>query len=144
MADKRRTMRWVFLGGGGAIVAAAATFLAFQGLEDADKWASVLSFFVGFAGLVVAVFGLLPEKRPAPAQSVTGSTIGGGVTQVHGVRGNLRIGSPPAAPRASGPDDARPPRPASETTGRQSVAGSDVKGSLNQISEVGGDAEVNP
>ncbi|WP_436533157.1 hypothetical protein [Actinoplanes sp. HUAS TT8] len=133
---------WWIAAGGVLLVAGVVGFLAVQTLDDADKWASVLSAVVAMAGLAVSVLALI-EGRSDPGrggQSVTGTSVGGGVRQVRGVDGSVRIGSagraaaPPVAPAAIGDGGG--------TDGGQSVDRSRVSGSVDQIDQVGGDVEV--
>lgn len=127
--------------GGALLVVGVVGFLALQGLGDADKWASVLSAVVAVVGLAVGVVTSV-GGRPRPGrggQSVTGSTVGGGVRQVRGVGGNVRIGpasfvSAPSATGAPATDD--------DDVGGQSVQGSQVSGSVDQIDQVAGDVDL--
>jgi hypothetical protein len=131
--------------GGVLLVAGVVGFLAVQSLDDADKWASVLSAVVAVVGLAVGVVTSV-GGRPRPGrggQSVTGSTVGGGVRQVRGVGGSVQIG--PAAPAAAASTaGARTPPAATDGDGGdgQSVDRSQVSGSVDQIDQVGGDVEL--
>ncbi|WP_182897168.1 hypothetical protein [Microbispora sp. H10830] len=51
------------LGAGSAL----AVYLSMVGLDKADKLASVIGLFVGLAGLVVGVWGLLLTRQEPPA-----------------------------------------------------------------------------
>lgn len=165
MAGMRgRVLAWA---GGVTVLAVAAglgAYFAVAGLGQASQVSSVAAMFVGLAGLVVAACGIGLAHRDAqnlPAgadrgQRVDRSTIFGGVTQVRGVRGSVRLGGPsrrfPA--RASGADDspAVAPGPASSGAaappdgaaagGSQSVTGSQVGGEVRQVDDVGGDVDV--
>jgi hypothetical protein len=67
-----RALVWV----GGTIAVAAATalgtYFTVVGLDKADKLASVVGAFVGFAGLVLSTYGLVSMRRdaspPSPAE----------------------------------------------------------------------------
>ena len=154
---------------GGAVAVAAVAglgvYFAVAGLDKADKLASVAGTFIGLAGLVVSVYGIFQTRREAPGssaagsgQSVTGSTVAGGVTQVKGVTGSVRIGGVPThsstAPPASAPaapssvSELTPSgapeavSEASEPAGRQSVADSQAGGEVTQVDGVGGDVDI--
>jgi hypothetical protein len=60
-----------------------AVFLASQGLDGADKWASVLSLFVGLGGLVLAVLALRSARGGTRASVRTGD-VSGNVTGIKG------------------------------------------------------------
>ncbi|WP_242625398.1 hypothetical protein [Krasilnikovia cinnamomea] len=133
---------------GGVLVAGLGAFLVVEGLDKADKWASVFGLFVGLAGLGLAVAGTVGGRRHAGGQSVTDSTIGGGVAQVRGVRSNVRIGpgtAPPAAAAAAASPSA-PSASASSPSGGdgdgQSVTRSSTAGPVRQVDDVGGDVEL--
>jgi hypothetical protein len=137
--------KWVAAFAGGVLVAGLGFFLTAQGLDKADKLASVLGLFVGLIGLGLAVFGGAGARRQVGGQSVTDSTIGGSVTQVRGVRGNLRVGpsapaGSPVAPPLSAPT-AAPPAGGDLGEG-QAVTRSSTAGPVRQIDDVGGDAEL--
>ncbi|MET8042220.1 hypothetical protein ABZU25_15340 [Micromonospora sp. NPDC005215] len=140
--------RWWRVGvclAGGLILLAVGVWGALTHLDAADKVASVVGGVGAVFGLALSVYGVaLARRSPASGgQSVTGSTVGGGLVQARGVRGNLRIG--PAGAPPPGPEEA-PPRaqPASTAprAGGQSVAGSQVAGSVQQVQDVGGDADL--
>ena len=70
MAGMRgRVLAWA----GGAVAVAAAVglgvYFAVAGLDKADKLASVASMFIGLAGLVASVYGMLQARRDAPGSS---------------------------------------------------------------------------
>jgi hypothetical protein len=161
-----RVLAWA---GGAVTVAAAAglgVYFAVAGLDKADKLASVAGAFIGLAGLVASVYGVVQARRDAPGsssaaveggQSVAGSTVARGVTQVRGITGSVRIGDAPspsaAAPAApaspvpstSGLAPSGVPEPVPEAPGRgggQSVTDSQVGGDVTQVDGVGGDVDV--
>ncbi|WP_161627981.1 hypothetical protein [Microbispora catharanthi] len=107
------------LGAGSAL----AVYLSMVGLDKADKLASVIGLFVGLAGLVVGVWGLLLTRQepPAPASGagtvdnavdsavnrdvraavhneISGGTIHGPVIQGHTISGPVVSGPRPAVP----------------------------------------------
>jgi hypothetical protein len=98
-------------------------FLAVQGLDKADKWASVIGLFVGLAGLGLAAAGAVDGRRRAGQQSVTDATIGGGVAQVRGVHGSVRIGPGATPPAPSAPS---PPAPAPASASARGDEGQSV------------------
>src|SRR6266496_2770325 len=152
---------------GGAVTVAVAAglgvYFAVAGLDKADKLASVAGAFIGLAGLVASVYGMVQARRDAPGsssaageggQSVAGSTVARGVTQVSDVTGSVRIGD---APSSSPVAPAAPASPVpSSTSGRplsgvvgapgggggQSVTDSQVGGDVTQVDGVGGDVDV--
>jgi drug/metabolite transporter (DMT)-like permease len=141
--------RWVVAFAGGVLVAVIGAFLAVQGLDKADKWASVAGLFVGLAGLGLAAAGAVDGRRHAGRQSVTDSTIGGGVFQVSGVDGSVRIGpgtasaTPPAPPTgAAAPSSAAPASAPTDGDEGQSVTRSSTAGPVRQVNDVGGDVEL--
>jgi hypothetical protein len=163
MAGKSgRALTWA---GGLVMLAAAAglgAYFAVAGLDQASKVSSVAVMFIGLAGLVAAAYGIVrahgdaqnTSAGAAGGQRVEGSTTAGGVTQVRGVKGDVRLGTPPprspsvkrgspagssAAPGLS-PSGALEPAPG--TGGGQSVAGSQVGGEVRQVDDVDGDVDV--
>jgi hypothetical protein len=163
-AMRGRVLAWA---GGVVVLAVAAglgTYFVVAGLGQASQVSSVAVMFVGLAGLVVAAWGIGLAHRDAqnlPAgaergQRVDRSTIVGGVTQVRGVRGSVRLGGSSARlpARAAGADDspavvpgpaslaaAAPPGETPAGSG-QSVTGSQVGGEVRQVDDVGGDLDV--
>ncbi|WP_239486518.1 hypothetical protein [Micromonospora humidisoli] len=137
-----RLRGWAVAFAVGVLVAGLGTFLAIQGLDKADKWGSVLGLFVGLAGLGLAVAGAVGARRQAGGQSVTGSTIGGGVTQVRGVGGSVRIGPASAPPVVPVPPGSSPQVPSPSQGGGQTVESSSTAGPVRQIDGVGGDVEL--
>lgn len=113
--DARMRARVPVWGGAGVAVAALVglgVYFATVGLDEADKLASVIGVFVAVAGLGVAVYGLIAERR------TVGSSGGGG----EGVRqrakatgrGRVRqagrdINNGPAQRPASGQNDGDAP-----------------------------------
>jgi hypothetical protein len=83
------------------------------------------------------------SKAAGRRQSVTGSVTGGGVTQVRGVHGNVRIG----ADASPGPSTGLPAAPQSEParlggSGGQSVTWSSTAGPVRQVDDIGGDVDI--
>jgi hypothetical protein len=135
----------------GLLLVGLGVLFAVMGLTRADQLASVIGAFATLIGLGTSVYGIVLARRGAQspaagqqigAQSVSGSTVGGGVTQIHGVRGNLRVRSgadPAVRTRAATPSAAAGPASAG-----QSVEGSQISGSVHQIRDIGGNAELEP
>mgnify|MGYP001043098371 CR=1 FL=1 len=131
---------------GSAALVGLGAFLVVVGLDDADKWASVIGVFVGLIGLAVSVCGLVLARRSSTGggQAVTNSLVGGRVVQARGVQGSVRVG--PSGPAAAGA--AVPPAPAGSTGGGspppngQSVGRSRISGPVYQVDGVGGDADI--
>jgi hypothetical protein len=147
--DGQMSRRWL-------IAACVATGLALIGLavwgavadlDAADKFASVVG---GIVGVLSLAFGVIQAGRgpTSGGQSVSDSTVHGGVAQVRRVQGSVRVGpagatTPPAvmpAPTPGTPNPA-PTSPPSAPEG-QTVTGSHVAGPIYQIDDVGGDVEV--
>ncbi|MFI0486800.1 hypothetical protein [Actinomadura sp. 9N215] len=67
-----RSGRWAGVLAGGVLLAGVGVVFVVVGLDRADKIASSAGFFVGVAGLVVAVYGVILARRatpPPPPQS---------------------------------------------------------------------------
>lgn len=140
--------RWTVVICVGLVGAGLGAFLAAQTLDRANKLAGVFGVFVALAGVGLAAYGLVGARRAAGGQSVTDSVVGGGVTQVRGVRGDVRIG--PSAPAAGSPSTPPAPQPStagSETGGvpagdGQSVTRSWTAGPVRQVDGAGGDVDI--
>lgn len=132
--------RW---GGAAAAVAVVglAVYFSLVGWDAAQRWATVLGLFVGLAGLWIAVAGLRRGRRGAAGgQGVVGSSVGGGVAQVDGTCGNVRIrhSGGVAAPPPPAPGPGAPAHPGDG----QTVSGSGVGGPVDQVRGAGGDADI--
>ena len=142
-----RVQSWIGGAAAGAVVVTLVVYLAVVGLDAAVKWASVLGLFVALAGLAVSVAGMRRERqgpgRQAAehiTQSVEGSAVGSGIAQVLKARGHVRIKHrAPAATQPLPPPPAAPPAgtPA-PAEGGQSVRGTTVAGSVDQVRDTGG------
>ncbi|GAB3076682.1 hypothetical protein GCM10027186_36690 [Micromonospora schwarzwaldensis] len=131
----------------GLVGAGLAAFLAAQNLDRANKLAGVIALFFALAGVGLSAYELIGARRAAGGQSVTDSVVGAGVTQVRGVRGDVRIG--PAAPATGTPSapTAPPPAAGSGTGGvptgdGQSVTRSWTAGPVRQVDGAGGDVDI--
>jgi hypothetical protein len=139
----KRILGWVGLLAGGVAAVGLGVFFAVIRLDDADKWGSVVGALVALLGLPMTVYGLMLARRqptgPPAGQAVADSVVGGGVTQVRGVRGNLRIGS-----TAPSPSPSPPPLSSSATgsAGDQRVSGTWTAGPVRQVDDVGGNADI--
>ncbi|MFH8787583.1 hypothetical protein [Streptomyces roseoverticillatus] len=132
--------RW---GGAAAAVAVVglAVYFALVGWDAAQRWATVLGLFVGLAGLWVAVAGLRRRRREAAGgQGVVGSSVGGGVAQVHRTCGNVRIRHAGGPGAVSGTPLA--PGPAAPPGDGQTVSGSAAGGPVDQVRETDGDVDI--
>jgi hypothetical protein len=142
--------KWIVMVAGGLLVAGIGVFLAIEGLDKADKWASVFGLFVALAGLGLTVSGGVGARRQAGGQSVTDSTIGDSVVQVRRVRGNVRIGhgtapavpTPPTSPPSPPSPPSTAPSPGGDEGDGQSVTRSSTAGPVRQVDDVGGDVEL--
>ena len=99
----------------GVLVTVLGVFLARQGLDRADKLASIVGLFVGIAGLVVALYSAWLAKAAAQRPSALGGSL---------------------------PDGVAPGHIASVDGGRQSVANSRIDGSNIQIGAAGRDVHI--
>ncbi|MFE3205843.1 hypothetical protein [Embleya sp. NPDC059237] len=137
---------WAWVGGmvAGAALVGLAVYLAVVGLDEADKWASVLGLFVALAGLVVSMAGVRRERSSPGGQSVEGSVTSAGIAQVSDTGGSVRItrrgpgvaGPPPGAPGVP-PVGGTPP-----AGDGQRVRDSAVGGPVDQVRNTGGDVEI--
>ncbi|MFD3660590.1 hypothetical protein ACFWVF_08290 [Streptomyces sp. NPDC058659] len=123
----------------GAIVALGglAAFLVLKGLDEADKWSSVVSLFFTVAGFALALAGLVTRGS---AQTADHAVTGGSLHQVRNVTGDVVItgggggtGTPPTAAPAEG-----------QGGGTQSAHGARTAGDLHQIDGVGGSVRIEP
>ncbi len=132
------TQKWIGIGAGSAIAVGLVCYFAAVGLDKADKLASVLGLLLSIASFVMAWLGYTREA--VAGQSVQNASVSGGLTQVSGTRGSVRIqrrgapsspSSPPPSPTAAG-------APGSG----QAVGGSSVGGHVEQVSDTGGDVHI--
>ncbi|MFE1318350.1 hypothetical protein [Kitasatospora phosalacinea] len=133
-----RTQKWIGIGTGSAVTVALVCYFAAVGLDEADKLASVLGLLLGIASFVI---GWLGHTREATAgQSVQNASVGGGITQISGTQGSVRIQrrgvfSAPSSPSPS-------PTAAGAPENGQAVGGSSVGGHVEQVSDTGGDVHI--
>jgi hypothetical protein len=94
-------------------------YFGLAGLSEATDLAGIIGMFVAVAGLGVSVWGVIAARgaQPPGGQVVSGSRIGGGVTQIRTVAGNA------------------------QGQGGQSVTDSEVTGPVNQREDIGGDLD---
>ncbi|MFD8976845.1 hypothetical protein [Streptomyces sp. NPDC059593] len=122
--------------GGVTALGGLAAFLVIQGLDEADKWSSVLSLFFTVAGFALALAGFVTR---GPAQSADQAVTGGSLHQVRNVTGDVVItgggstGTPPTAAPTEG-----------QGGGTQSAHGARTAGDLHQIDGVGGAVRIEP
>lgn len=138
---------WTSAAVGGAALLALGVYFVVLGLDRADKLASVVGAFAALIGLVVSVYAVAVTRRgPArpSGQVVAGSTVAGGVVQVRGVRGSVRIGrSADLSLTASGhPPTGSPPTSAGSGAEGQSVVDTAMSGPARQVDDVGGDVDI--
>lgn len=128
----------------GLVLITGGVWGAVADLDAADKVASVVGGLCAVMGLALSAYGVVLARRGSglSGQSVTGSTVGGGVTQVRGVQGNLRIGPAGAVPPGPVVPPPAPFTPSVVQPGGQSVTGSQVAGPVHQVEGVGGDADI--
>lgn len=137
--------------GVGVVLGGLAAFLVAAGLEDADKFASVIGLFVALAA---TVYGIV-SGRPAPvtppppppvagAQRVERLDAGRDVDVVDTVRGNLRMGTAPLSvtPPAVPPTPVQPSEPP-VVPGEQEVRDVRAKGAIRIVRGVDGDLDIN-
>jgi hypothetical protein len=63
VTNGKKILAWMLMVAGGVAVAVLGGFLAAAGLDDADKWASVIGLFVALAGLGLSGYGLMLARR---------------------------------------------------------------------------------
>ncbi|MFE5325445.1 hypothetical protein ACFRCG_03350 [Embleya sp. NPDC056575] len=137
---------WAWVGGvvAGAALVGLAVYLVVVGLDEADKWASVLGLFVALVGLVVSVVGVWRERTASGGQSVTDGVIAGGVAQVSDTGGNVRItrrGTGPVVPPSATPG-APPSAGDTAPADGQRVHGGTVSGPVDQVQGTDGDVDI--
>jgi hypothetical protein len=105
---RKRMLAWA--GAGIALAAAAGlgAYFAVAGLGKASDVASVITMFIGLAGLAASVYGIYQARRDTPRSSEEGgdqmvadSTVAGNVTQIRGVTGDIHIGDVQAGHEAT-------------------------------------------
>ncbi|MET9959410.1 hypothetical protein ABZ128_10060 [Streptomyces sp. NPDC006326] len=131
---------------GGVVATAAlvglAVYLTVVGLDAADKWASVFGLFVGLAGLGVSVAGMRRGEPRPDGQSVDGGTVGGGIAQVSGTGGSVRItrrGTWSTSPSSTPPTQ---PDGVEQGSGGQRVRGATASGPIDQVQGTAGDVDI--
>lgn len=136
-----RTQAWV--GSASFVVTAAvmAVYLATVPLEKAAMWATVLGPFLALASLAATVIGILRERRAPSRQSVRSSAVGGGITQVSGTGGNVRI-TRRAVPPPGPVSPATPSGTVAPEADGQSVRDTSTTGPVDQVQNTGGDVDI--
>ncbi|MDE1675428.1 hypothetical protein ACW9HR_38125 [Nocardia gipuzkoensis] len=139
---------WVLFALGVVGVGSGIGLFVWLGLSQGDQLASVLSLFVGVAGLGVSIAGLVvslraqsvqpaqsepPAQPTPPAQAVTGSSIGGNAEVFRNVRGDLTLTRTPApsAPTAPVPTGASAATDPAAT--EQVITGSTIGGTARVV-----------
>ncbi|MBA2949590.1 hypothetical protein [Streptomyces himalayensis] len=103
------------------------------GLEKATSLAGVAGLFVAIASLIVTIWGLVLQYRPSGGGQHVAANVGGGVYQMRGATGSVKIKTssstptPPPTPPAGAP---QPPR--AVPRGDQTVSGS-ISGPVHQV-----------
>jgi hypothetical protein len=85
------------------------------------------------------------EGSPSTSQEVSDSVVRRDIRQIRGVAGSVRLGkSGPTPDPAQASDSSKMPSPArpSSNASNQSVAGTEVGGSVEQVDQVGGDLDI--
>ncbi|TDB87074.1 hypothetical protein E1264_15775 [Actinomadura sp. KC216] len=153
MAQTQARVHWMIWLATGAVTMGLGVFLLTVGLDDADKYASMIGALGTITGLGLSLSALFQrssqagrsEDEPgvATGQQIRKSTIGGDSFQVRGVGGNVRIRRTPTPPPS---DDASQPlggtAPPPDSPGAQSVTDSKITGSSAQIDQVTGDVDI--
>lgn len=143
-------MMWLAIG---TVIAALGAFFVLTGLNDADKYASVIGAMGTMVGLCLSLSALIrrparaalppDESRAAPGQQVQASTIGGDAVQVRGVGGNVRVSrSLTPAPQTRSPQPPGGATPPGASPGVQSLTNAQIGGSSTQIDEIAGDVDI--
>ncbi|MEU1726746.1 hypothetical protein ACNF49_24460 [Actinomadura sp. ATCC 39365] len=125
-------MRGRVLVRGGAAVAVAAlaglgVYFSKVGLEEADRLASVIGLFVAVAGLGLAVYGLIAERRSG-GDGVEQRATAMGDGRVHQAGRDINDTPPERTAAGDAGDEARSVRQRAKATGRGQVyqAGRDI------------------
>lgn len=154
MAQTRVRLHWAVVLSTGAVIMVLGLLFFAAGLDDADKYASVIGALSTLAGLGLSISGMVQrsswtssrsEEGAAGGQRVQGSVVGGDVVQVRGVRGDVRIGGSSPSPAGSGapqPEEGEEDETFAAPPGAQSVIGSRVGRSVIQVDRAGGDAKI--
>jgi len=155
-----RLVRWVVAVAAAVMVFGVCLWLgrsvsfSWMPKAEADRWVVATAFATVVAGAVLTAVGWWAGREmstpPALAdhgrQSVRGSAVGGGISQVSGTGGNVHITRHgPAAkatsslplPATSSSDETVP----SESS-RQAVRETSAGGPVNQVQDTGGDVEI--
>lgn len=137
-----RLLAWGAVLVGSASLGGSIWWFVEVGLDDANKLAGVGSFVLAALALGVTVWGIVASRQPGTLrQSVTDSTIGGGVLQVQKVRGRVVVrrglGNPLSPPTSSGPVPTPTDSHTTTPYGGQSVSHNRVAGPVDQIREAG-------
>ena len=141
MAGKRRGWVWGGRAIAAVVIAGLVAYLCVVGLDKADKIASALGGLGAMAALAAPY--LLPNSQrldsdKRPAQVVTGTVVGGNLTQVQNVRAS-RVHNAPEVPPTSSPPLSSP---VLDSRGGQYVDGVWVGGNLTQASGTDDDAAI--
>ncbi|MFD8750085.1 hypothetical protein ACFV0O_03745 [Kitasatospora sp. NPDC059577] len=133
-----RTQKWIGIGAGVAIAGGLVCYFAAVGLDKADKLASVLGLLLSIASFVMGWLG--HTRETTPGQSVQNASVGGGITQISGTQGSVRIQrrGAPSAPSST----SLSPTVAGAPESGQAVGGSFVGGHVEQVSDTGGDVHI--
>ncbi|BDT87325.1 hypothetical protein FMUAM8_30890 [Nocardia cyriacigeorgica] len=125
--------------------AAGVCLFIWLGLSRGDQVASIVSVFVGIAGLGFSIVGVLTARRAGtrPAQSIVNSSVGGNAEVVRNVGGDLTThrptstsAAPPSVPTT------RRHRPTAGSTAEQSIVDGRIQGTARYIDNVTGDVET--
>ncbi|WP_280491989.1 hypothetical protein [Nocardia asiatica] len=138
---------WVLFILGIVSFAAGVCLFIWLGLSRGDQVASIVSVFVGVAGLGFSIAGVVAARRAGarPAQSIQNSSLGGNAEVVRNVGGKLTSHRPAttAAPTVPPTAPTSPRwRPARGETAEQSILDSQVPGTARYIDNITGDVET--
>jgi uncharacterized membrane protein len=144
----RLAQRWFWVGraAGAVIVLGLVGYLVGVGLDRADKIGSAVGAVVALVAVLLPY--ILPArttKEPAmpedeqPSQAVRNAVVGGSLSQLGTVGGNLKV---VAAPGSAGPLDDPPPASTAPPENGQRVDGARVGGHVVQTHRVDGDATI--
>ncbi|MES9602162.1 hypothetical protein [Actinomadura sp. NPDC000929] len=132
MSGSRRMLTAVLVVAAGVVLAGAGVFFTLVGLDDADRWASVMSVFLTALGLGVSVYGMVLTRRGLGQQpQAAGQRVGGDVQGP-----NLQIGQ--AGDVRVGPAATRPRRSRHGVRGRARFGGQTLAGGQEVHGSVGG------
>ncbi|MFC8532074.1 hypothetical protein [Nocardia sp. NPDC057227] len=131
---------WALFALGVVTVGAGTGLFVWLGLSKGDQLASILSLFVGIAGLAASIAGLVLARKPSAVQAITGSSISGNAEVVRNVGGNYTLRRAPSTAAAPVPGTTSTTAP---VAAEQTITGSGIGGSARIVDGVTGNVDIN-